>query len=370
MSRYRAEPTFAHDRVARIGVLLVNLGTPDAPTVPAVRRYLAEFLSDPRVVEIPSAAWQALLHGVVLRVRPSRSAAKYAAIWTNDGSPLLVHSSKQKVLLSGYLGQRLKKEGMPADLCAVELGMRYGQPSIAAALDKLRASNCEKILVLPLYPQYAASTTASALDALNAYFATIRRVPALRFVDTFHDDAGYIRALAQNVNQYWERHGRPDRLVMSFHGVPKRSLLAGDPYHCYCQVTARLLADEIGLEKNQWVVAFQSRFGRGEWLKPYTFDTLTALAREGARRVDVFCPGFVADCLETLEEIGIEGRRVFQKAGGAELHAIPCLNEHPAWMAACTDLAFRQLAGWLENPPDAAERERILLRAKVAGAKS
>ena len=370
MPRFRSEPAFEHDRASKIGVLLVNLGTPDAPTPAAVRRYLGEFLSDPRVVEIPRVAWTPLLHGVVLRIRPARSAARYAAIWTNDGSPLLVHSGRQKVLLGGYLGQRMKKEGLPSDLCIVELGMRYGQPSIAMALDKLRAASCEKILVLPLYPQYAASTTASTFDAVGAYFADVRRVPALRFVDSFHQDAGYIRALAASVNGYWEKHGRPDRLVLSFHGVPRRSLSAGDPYHCYCQVTARLLAEEIGLEKNQWVLSFQSRFGRGDWLKPYTFETLAALGREGARRVDVFCPGFVADCLETLEEIGIEGRRAFQKAGGAELHAIPCLNEHPAWMAALTDLAFRQLAGWLEKPPDAEARERTLLRAKVAGANS
>ena len=200
MSRYRSEPEFAHDRIAKIGVLLVNLGTPDAPTSVAVRRYLAEFLSDPRVIEIPRVAWAPLLHGVVLRVRPSRSAAKYAAIWTNDGSPLLVHSVRQKVLLSGYLGQRMKKEGLPSDSCVVELGMRYGNPSIASALDKLRGAHCEKILVLPLYPQYAASTTASTLDAVNAYFSAARRVPALRFVDSFHDDRGYIRARKQGLD--------------------------------------------------------------------------------------------------------------------------------------------------------------------------
>src|SRR5947207_12123621 len=283
MGRYRSEPAFEHDRTTKIGVLLTNLGTPDAPTSGAVRRYLAEFLSDPRVVEIPNIAWQPLLHGVVLRVRPSRSAAKYAAIWTNDGSPLLVHSAKQKVLLSGYLGQRMKKEGLPSDLCIVELGMRYGQPSISAALDKLRAAYCEKILVLPLYPQYAASTTASTLDAVTAYCGTLRRVPALRFIDSFHDDRGYIRALAASVNGYWEKHGRPDRLVLSFHGVPRRSLTAGDPYHCYCHMTARLLAEEIGLEKKQWLTSFQSRFGRGQWLKPYTFETRAAYARGEAR---------------------------------------------------------------------------------------
>jgi protoporphyrin/coproporphyrin ferrochelatase len=370
MSPFRSEPPFEHDRVPKIGVLLVNLGTPSAPTPAAVRRYLAEFLSDPRVVEIPRVAWLPILHAVILRTRPARSAAKYASIWTNDGSPLMVHSAKQRVLLFGYLGQRLKDAGLPGDGCAVALGMRYGEPSIGRALEELRANGCEKILVLPLYPQYAASTTASTLDAVTAHFAETRRVPALRFVDTFHDDPGYIRSLARCVNEYWEKHRRPDRLVLSFHGVPRRSLTLGDPYHCYCQVTGRLLARELGLEPKQWTLTFQSRFGRAEWLKPYTLDTLTGLGREGVGRVDVFCPGFVADCLETLEEIGIEGRRRFQKAGGGELHAIPCLNEHPAWMAALADLAFRQLGGWLTAPPDAAARERTLLRAKAMGAKA
>ena len=367
---FRPEPDFTHDRAPKIGVLIANLGTPDAPTPSAVRRYLAEFLSDPRVVEIPRVAWKPLLHGIVLRVRPSRSAAKYAAIWTNDGSPLLVHSIKQRVLLSGYLGQRVKDAGLPADYCVVELGMRYGRPSIAEALDKLREARCEKIVVLPLFPQYASSTTGSAFDAVGDYFARTRRVPALRFVDTYHSDAGYIRALAGTVNTYWQRNGRPDRLVMSFHGVPRRALSLGDPYHCFCQVTARLLARELGLEAQQWTLAFQSRFGRGDWLKPYTFDTLTSLGRERTRRVDVMCPGFVADCLETVEEIGVEGRRVFQKAGGRELHVIPCLNEEPLWIAALADIAFRQLGGWLEPPPDAEARERTRLRAQVAGAKA
>ena len=370
MSGFRPEPPFAHDRAAKIGVLLVNLGTPDAATPAAVRRYLAEFLSDPRVVEIPRVAWMPLLHAVVLRVRPARSAAKYAAIWTNDGSPLLVHSAKQKVLLSGYLGQRMKKEGLPSDLCVVELGMRYGQPSIAAALDKLRAAHCEKILVLPLYPQYAASTTASTLDAVAAYCGTLRRVPALRFIDSFHDDRGYIHALAASVNGYWEKHGRPDRLVLSFHGVPRRTLDLGDPYHCHCHKTARLLATELGLKPEQYAVTFQSRFGRGEWLKPYTGATLVALAREGMRRVDVACPGFVSDCLETLEEIALDGRAAFLKAGGAEFHAIPCLNERPAWIAALADLALKNLGGWLDPPPDAAARELTQARAKARGAEA
>lgn len=354
----------------RVGVLLVNLGTPDEPTVAGVRRYLAEFLSDPRVVEIPAAIWKPILHGVVLRVRPARSARKYAAIWTKDGSPLAVHSAKQRTFLLGYLGQRLKKAGLPSDLAPVEVGMRYGNPSIAAALDKLRAAGCEKILVLPLYPQYAASTTATTFDAVAGYFAQVRRMPGLRFVESFHADPGYIRALAQNVNDYWTKHGRPDKLVLSFHGLPRRTLELGDPYHCHCQATGRLLAAELGLESPQWTLSFQSRFGRARWLQPYTVDTLTALGREKLRRVDVFCPGFVADCLETLEEIGIEGRDAFARAGGGEFHAIPCLNEHPSWLGTLADLAWKHLQGWLEPPADAAARELTCMRAKALGAKT
>jgi ferrochelatase len=360
--------SFSHDRAPRIGVLLVNLGTPEAPTPGAVRRYLAEFLSDPRVIEIPPAVWRPILHGVVLRTRPQVSAAKYRAIWTGDGSPLAVHSARQRTLLLGYLGQRLKKAGLPSDFCPVELGMRYGAPSIDTALAKLRDANAERILVLPLYPQYAASTTASAFDRVSAALRRLRRVPGLRLVDGFHDDAGYIRALAQNVNDYWMKNGRPDRLVMSFHGLPRRTLERGDPYHCFCQKTARLLADELGLDRKQWVLSFQSRFGSGEWLKPYTAATLAALGKDGVARVDVFCPGFVADCLETLEEIGIEGRDTFLKAGGKDFHAIPCLNEHPLWIAALADLAWRHLQGWLAPPPDAGAREHTMLRAKALGA--
>lgn len=362
-------PPFAHDRTPRTGILLVNLGTPDAATPAAVRRYLAQFLSDPRVVEIPPLAWKPLLHGVILRVRPAKSARKYAAIWTKDGSPLLVHSVRQRSLLLGYLGQRLKAAGYPADLCPVELGMRYGNPAIAGAIDRLRAAQCERILVLPLYPQYSASTTGSAFDAVAAHLATARWVPGLRFVDTFHVDDGYVKALAQNVNDYWVKHGRPDRLVLSFHGVPRRTLELGDPYHCFCHATARKLVRELGLGPKEWTLTFQSRFGRAEWLTPYTAEVLARLPKEGVRRVDVFCPGFVADCLETLEEIGIEGRATFTGAGGAEFHQIPCLNEHPSWIAALADLAFRNLAGWLSLPPDTDARDLTLVRAKALGAR-
>lgn len=365
---YRREPEHRHDATARVGVLLVNLGTPSAPTAPAVRRYLAEFLSDPRVVEIPGWAWQPILRGVVLTTRPAASAAKYAKVWTKDGSPLAVHSERQKILLKGMLGLRAKREGLPSDHVVVELAMRYGEPSIASKLDALRAAGAARILVLPLYPQYAASTTATVFDAVAAHLTGARRVPGMRFVDAFHDDPGYVKALAQDVNDYWTKHGRPEHLVLSFHGLPRRSLDLGDPYHCHCHVTARLLARELGLEPKQWTLAFQSRFGKAEWLKPYTAEVLAVLGREKTRRVDVFCPGFVADCLETLEEIGMEGRETFVRAGGGDFHAIPCLNEHPRWIAALTDLAWKHLSGWLDPPPDERERELAKARAIALGA--
>jgi ferrochelatase len=365
---YRPEPAFVHDRTPKVGVLLVNLGTPQAPTPAAVRRYLAQFLTDPRVIEIPSLAWRPVLHGVVLRSRPAKSAARYAAIWTKDGSPLAIHTNKQKVLLAGALGQKLKALGLAADGVVVEQAMRYGQPSIESALDRLRDAQCDRVLVVPLYPQYAASTTGSAIDAVTAHLSHARRVPGLRIVDTFHDDPGYIAALAAVVNAYWTKHGQPEHLVLSFHGVPRRSLLRGDPYHCYCQASARLLARELGLDAGQWTIAFQSRFGRGRWLEPYTSAILARLGKARLRRVDVFAPGFVADCLETLEELAIEGKRTYQAAGGGDFDVIPCLNEHPRWIAALADLVVANLGGWLKPQPGAAEREATMLRAKALGA--
>ena len=301
-------------------------------------------------------------------MRPARSAVRYAKIWTKDGSPLLVHSRRQQSLLLGYLGQRLKAAGLPSDHIKVELGMSYGSPSIDTAMARLRQDRCDRVLVLPLYPQYGSSTTGSALDKVHAVTARMRRVPAMRDVGAFHDDRGYILALAQSINDYWVKHGRPDKLVLSFHGVPRRMLDRGDPYHCHCQKTARLVVSELGLRREDCLVTFQSRFGRAEWLKPYTVSALIGLAKEGVRRVDVVCPGFVADCLETLEEIGIEGRAAFVRAGGQEFHAIACLNEQPAWMAALSELAFRHLGGWLEPPPDAASLEHTRLRAQALGA--
>lgn len=320
-------------------VLLINLGTPDAPTPAAVRRYLAEFLSDPRVVEIPRIAWWPILHGVVLRTRPAKSADKYQAIWTPDGSPLAVWTAKQAKLLAGYLGER----GHPV---LVRHAMRYGRPAVASVLAELAAAGTTRILVLPLYPQYAAATTASANDAVVGWWRRQRRQPELRFVADYHDDPGYIAALTRRVQDHWQTNGRGEHLVMSFHGLPQRSIKLGDPYHAQCQHSAHLLAERLALREGDYTVAFQSRFGRAKWLQPYTESTLVALARRGVREVDVICPGFAADCLETLEEIAQEARAAFEGAGGRQFNYIACLNDQPQWMAALAALALRHLQGW------------------------
>ena len=337
--RYQPEPLYRDGSAPRAGVLLVNLGTPDAPTPTALRRYLAEFLSDPRVVEIPKLLWWPLLHGLILRLRPAQSAHKYAEIWTPEGSPLAVWTAKQARLLAGYLGQA----GHPVP---VRYAMRYGRPAIADELDALRADGVTRVLVLPQYPQYAASTTASVFDAVAAWGRQVRRVPELRFAQQFHDDAGYIDALARQVLAHWQREGRGGMLVMSFHGIPQRSLKLGDPYHGQCLESARLLAERLGLPPQEYRVTFQSRFGRARWLEPYTEPTLQQLAREGVERVDILCPGFVADCLETLEEIALQASEAFTAAGGKTLHYIPCLNDRHEWIAALCDIALRHLQGW------------------------
>jgi protoporphyrin/coproporphyrin ferrochelatase len=339
MSRYAPEPASARGRDARTAVLLVNLGTPDEPTAPALRRYLAEFLADPRVVEIPRPLWWPVLKFAILPTRPAKSAAKYASIWTPEGSPLAVWTAKVAKLLAGYLGER----GQPV---LVRHAMRYGNPSIAGELDALKAQGVARVLVLPLYPQYAAATTGSTVDAVAAWACRTRRVPELRFVNHYHDDAGYTEALAASVLDHWQTEGRADKLVMSFHGLPARSRALGDPYHDQCRETARRLAERLSLPNDAVVCAFQSRFGRARWLEPYTEPTLKALARQGVRRVDVMCPGFATDCLETLEEIDQEGRAAYLSAGGTEFRYIPCLNDRPRWMAALAAIALRHLQGW------------------------
>ena len=329
----------ASDAAGHTAVLYCNLGTPDAPTAPAVRRYLAEFLSDPRVVEIPRLAWWPILHGIILRVRPAKSAAKYASVWTAQGSALKVWTERQTLDLRGELAARGHRVG-------VHYAMRYGQPAIAAQLDALADQGTTRVLVLQAYPQYSGTTTASVLDAVGNWSRRQRRVPEFRFVNDYHADAGYIAALADSVERHWAQHGRGELLLMSFHGIPARNIALGDPYHVQCQATARALAQRLGLEPTQYRVTYQSRFGRAKWLEPYTEPTLRQLAQQGTRRIDVMCPGFPVDCLETLEEINMEARAAFLESGGEAFSYIPCLNDSAAWTAALADLAERHLAGW------------------------
>ncbi|WP_415036165.1 ferrochelatase [Azonexus sp.] len=343
MPRFFPEPPPPSAAPASPAVVLINLGTPEAPTAPALRRYLAEFLGDPRVVEIPRLIWWPILHGIILTTRPKKSAAKYAAIWTQEGSPLRVHTEKQAKLLQGYLGAR----GHRLTVC---YAMRYGKPALTEVLEQLKAAGHSRILLLPLYPQYAASTTATAIDVAAQWLTRTRNQPQIRFVRDYHADPAYIAALAQSVRRHWQINGHlgeRDRLLMSFHGLPERSRRLGDPYYDECLVSGKALADALGLNATQYRISFQSRFGKATWLQPYTTATLENWAREGIERVDVICPGFAADCLETLEEIALEGRADFLAAGGKSYHYIPALNDDPAWIEALADLTERQLAGWL-----------------------
>ena len=366
--KYLPGPKHQHGSIAKTGILLINLGTPAAPTADAVRPYLKEFLSDPRVVEISRPLWWLILNGIVLRTRPAQSAAKYALIWTKDGSPLAVHTARQATLLKGYLGERIKTPHV------VAWAMRYGAPSVEKALLGLREQGCDRILILPLYPQYAASTTASAFDAVFDVMKKMRNAPAVRLVRHYHDHSAYIAALAKSINEYWMTNGRPDKLLMSFHGVPRYALDRGDPYHCECHKTARLLGEELGLAPERYQISFQSRFGRTEWLKPYTMQTVRDLGKRKTGRLDVVCPGFVSDCLETLEEIAIENKAVYVKAGGGEFHYIPCLNERHEWIQALARIAAENLQGWASTDWEAGPALRAAAegreRALALGAKN
>ncbi len=368
MPSFESSPSYAHGDPDSLGVLVVNLGTPDEPTTPAVRRYLSEFLWDPRVVELPRALWWLILHGVILRVRPSRSAEAYAKIWTDQGSPLLLISAA----ISRGIRERLV--GRFRGPVHVALGMSYGRPSIDSALDELHAAGVRRIVVLPLYPQYSGTTTGSVFDAVTGALRRRRWVPEFRFINHFHDDPGYIRALADSVSEHWASSGRGGKLLFSFHGVPRQTLLDGDPYHCQCQKTARLVAEALGLGDDDWMLTFQSRVGRAEWLRPYTDETIEALGREGLERLDVVCPGFSADCLETLEEIAIQNGEAFVDAGGGELAYIPCLNDREDHLNALGRIVATHAGGWPESDDDydseavAAEREASRDRALAMGA--
>lgn len=331
----------------KIGVLLAQLGTPDAPTPQALRRYLRQFLSDQRVVDYPPLLWKLVLHGIILRTRPAKSAKLYQRIWTDEGSPLLIYSEKQVAGLQKQLG----------DEYHVVLGMTYGNPSIANALQELEDTGIDRVLVFPLYPQYSCSTTASVYDAVSAAtigrpnwlpFRRKRRIPTLRFVPPYYDHPAYINALKTRLADSMSAFD-VDRILFSFHGVPQRYVKTGDPYAEQSKETAQLLADALNLDDEHWQVTFQSRFGPEPWLQPYTDKTLEALPKRGVERVLVACPGFTTDCLETLDEIGHEAAETFEEAGGHELQLVPCLNDHPDWIAAMTQIVREESAGWSKS---------------------
>ncbi len=366
----KGEISHAHGKARPVGILVTNLGTPDAPTPEALRKYLGEFLWDSRVVEIPRPAWWLILNCFVLPFRPKRSARNYLRIWDNDGSPLLLTAQKQTAALQTYLNDHFPGPVVTA------LGMRYGNPSIESALEKLREANVQRVLVFPLYPQYSAATTASTFDAVAAVFNKWRLLPEMRMINQYHDDPAYIDALANSIREHWKRHGREGRLLMSFHGMPKRTLLAGDPYYCQCQKTGRLVAERLELAADEWFVSFQSRFGREEWLQPYTDKTLEAWAKAGVKRVDVISPGFSSDCVETLEELDLENREAFIGAGGKEFFYIPALNDRADHIRALGELVLKHTQGWPERDEEwdaeraARLREKGRLRAIELGAKA
>jgi ferrochelatase len=332
-----------HGEQPAVGVLLTNVGTPDAPTAPALRRYLRQFLWDPRVIEPPPArwVWKLILEGIILRVRPAKSAALYRNVWTDEGSPLL------KILRRQAEAMQARLRGVFGEPLHVAIGMGYGSPSIAHGLGELRDKSCRRILILPAFPQYSGATTGSTFDAVAGELSRWRWVPELRFNTHYHDHPGYIAALAASVREYWAANGRPARLLISFHGMPLRYIQGGDPYHCHCMKTARLLNEALGLTGDEAQVCFQSRFGKEPWLQPYTDETLRKWAREGVGRVDTLCPAFSADCLETLEEMNMTNRELFEHAGGKEYHYIPALNERADHIEALADVAARQMQGWL-----------------------
>ena len=345
---------FSHQQPAKIGVLVTNLGTPAAPTAAALKPYLKQFLSDRRVVDLPRLLWWPILNLVILNIRPKKSAAAYAEVWSEQGSPLLVYTQRQTD------GIRSKLKTMLGDQVEVEFGFRYGSPSISDGIEALRERGARKLLVLPLYPQYSAPTGASTFDAVADDFRQRRWLPDFRMVTHYHDHPDYIAALADSVRQQWKTAGRAEKLLMSFHGIPKRYFDAGDPYFCECHKTARLLAEALGLSDDDYKMVFQSRFGREEWLQPYTDETLEALAAQGVKSVQVICPGFSADCLETLEEIAMDYRDVFLEAGGARFEYIPALNDDRAHIDMLAKLAMENLTGWID-PPSADSRPELRL---------
>ncbi|MEJ2142123.1 MAG: ferrochelatase [Gammaproteobacteria bacterium] len=358
MTKFKGSPSFSHEQPGSTGILLVNLGTPDEPTTAAVRRYLAEFLSDQRVIEIPKLIWKIILHGIILRVRPKKVAHAYQMVWTENGSPLLAITRSQAAALVKPLSDKFKA---PVN---IEMGMRYGNPSIASALNKLKATGSRRIIVLPLYPQYSATTSATVFDAVADELKTWRWLPDVRFISHYPDYPLYIEGLVNSIKSHQVENGIPDKLLFSFHGLPKRNLELGDPYYCECQKTARLVVEQLGLTEEQYQVCFQSRFGKAEWLQPYTDKTLEAWGKQGIEHVQVICPGFAADCLETLEEINMQNRAFFLDAGGKQFGYIPALNDNPEHIEMLEQLILQHAGDWVdiksENTDSRASRAKAL----------
>lgn len=352
--KYKGSAAFTHAQADKVGVLITNLGTPEAPTKQALRPYLKEFLSDPRVVEVPRLIWWMILNLVILNIRPGRSAKAYQTVWTEEGSPLLVHTRNQAEAL------REKMTAQWGDNIVVDFAMRYGNPSVDSVIEKMLQQGVRKLLVVPLYPQYCASTTASTFDAVADSLRQRRWMPELRFVTHYHDNPEFIDVCANKIQKHWDKYGRADKLMFSYHGIPKRYLTNGDPYHCECYKTSRLIAAKLGLEKDQYMTCFQSRFGREEWLKPYTDHTLKALPGEGVKSVQIVCPGFSADCLETIEEIGEENREYFLEAGGERYEYIEALNSDPQHIDMLSDLITKNLSGW-QGQADNTQRAELAI---------
>ncbi|GAB4270662.1 MAG: ferrochelatase [Candidatus Promineifilaceae bacterium] len=346
MPNYIGQSAYTHGTAPKTGVLLVNLGTPDEPTAKGLRPYLHQFLGDPRVIEWPAWIWKPILHGIILNVRPKRSAKLYASIWQEDGSPLLTYSQSVAEQLQQALAQEWGEDIL------VELAMRYGRPAIADKLALFREANVQRILVVPMFPQYSASTTATIYDIVFDELKKYRWMPELRTVTSYHDNPLYIDALAHQIETFWQKNGRSQKLLFSFHGIPQSYFQKGDPYYCFCQKTARLVSQKLGLDKDTYQVCFQSRFGPEEWLQPYTDKTLEEWAHQGIKSVDTLCPGFAVDCLETLEEMAEQNKELFLEAGGKTYQYIPCLNNSPEQINLFLNIIQTNLQGWQPANPE------------------
>ena len=340
MSNFKGNELYIHGSGLKTGILLTNLGTPDEPTAPSLKTYLRQFLSDERVIETPKPIWWLILNGIVLRTRPAKSAKAYQSVWTDDGSPLLLYTKKQKNLIKEKLEKKYSN-------LVFDIGMRYGNPSIAEGLNNLRKQNCDRIIVLPLYPQYCAATTGSTFDAVAFELQKWRWVPSLRFIGSYYDQPLYIQALKNSIEEFWSKNDKPKKLLFSYHGIPKKYLDKGDPYHCFCRKTTRLVAESMNLPEDNYMTTFQSRFGPAEWLQPYTDKTIESLAKEGTDDIHVISPAFSSDCLETIEELNEENREIFMENGGKKFGYIPCLNDRDDHILLLTSLLENELHGWV-----------------------